>query len=123
MKFVEQLNPTVQAQAIAPIDGFAFEDEETNMFGIGASIEESLWACVIIELSLFWRLFIHLFMCVNPLAWQQTHEGQLANVSLITKQFFGIPQFQVETRKCLLGWCFDNFEVLLLTIGNLFGLS
>ncbi len=122
MKFVEQLNPTVQAQAIAPIDGFAFEDEETNMFGIGASIEESLWAWVIIELSLFWRLFIHLFMCVNPLAWWQTHEGQFANVSLITKQFFGIPKFQVETRKSLLGWCFDNFEVLLLTIGNLFGL-
>ncbi len=105
MKFVEQLNPTIQAQAIAPIDGFAFEDEETNMFDIVASIKKSSWAWVIIELSLFWRLFIHLFMCANPLAWWQTHEGQFPNVRLIIKHFFGIPKFQVETRKslCLVG--------------------
>jgi hypothetical protein len=75
MKFVELFNPIVQAQAIAPIDLFAFEDEKTNMFGIEASIEESSWAWVIIELSFFWRLFIHLFMCANSLAWWQTHEG------------------------------------------------
>ncbi len=37
----EWLNPIIQAQVIAPIDGFAFngENEKTNMFGVGAFME------------------------------------------------------------------------------------
>jgi hypothetical protein len=99
------LNLIVQAQAMVPVDGFAFEDEheEINMFGIGASMEKSLWALLISELSLFWRLSIHLSMCANPLGWWQTHEGQFPNVGLFTKQILRIPKSQIEI-EIVLAW-------------------
>ncbi len=40
---------------------------EENMFGVGVLIEESSWALVIGELSLFRRLFIISSACANPL--------------------------------------------------------
>jgi hypothetical protein len=43
------------------------------MFGVGASIEEPSKALVIIELPLFWKLFIPQSMCIDPFAqWQIT---------------------------------------------------
>jgi hypothetical protein len=41
MTIFERLNPIVQARVVAPINGSTFEDEneKTNMFNIGACIE------------------------------------------------------------------------------------
>jgi hypothetical protein len=45
------------------------------MYGIGTSIEESSLAFVLRELSLFKRLSIIPYACVNPLASWHIHEG------------------------------------------------
>ncbi len=62
---------------VVSIDGLPVEDDETNMFGVGASMEESSWALVTKELPLFWRLAIPPSMCANPFAWLKIHEGQI----------------------------------------------
>jgi hypothetical protein len=46
-----------------------FNEEDTNLFGVGAFIEESSRALVIGELSLFMRLPILQVACNDPLAW------------------------------------------------------
>lgn len=58
MTIFKQLNPTIQAQTIVLIDGFAFENEDKkiHMFSIGTSTEESSWALVIGELALFQKV-------------------------------------------------------------------
>jgi hypothetical protein len=61
------------------------EEFEGNMFGVGASIEESSGALVIGELSLFKRLFVLPFACVDPLAWWHIYEGQFPNVGFFAK--------------------------------------
>jgi hypothetical protein len=39
-------------------------------------------------------------MCINPLGWWWTHEGQFPNVAaILAKQMLGIPGFQVETKR------------------------
>lgn len=39
-------------------------------------------------------------MCINPLAWWWTHEGQFQNVAaILAKQMLGILGFQVETKR------------------------
>jgi hypothetical protein len=48
---------------------------EKNMFGMGASIEESSWALITEELSLFRRLSISSSTCTNLLTWWCMHEG------------------------------------------------
>jgi len=42
--------------------------KDNNIFGVGASMEESSRATVVGKLSLF-RRFITLTTCVDPLAW------------------------------------------------------
>jgi hypothetical protein len=37
----ERLNPFIQAKVVVSIDGFSGEEEETNMFGVGAFVEKS----------------------------------------------------------------------------------
>jgi hypothetical protein len=53
---------------VASVDGFLVEEDETNMFGVGASMERYSWALVIGELLLFQRLAIPPLMCANPFA-------------------------------------------------------
>jgi hypothetical protein len=54
MTIFERLNLSIQVKVVASINGLLVEEEEeTNMFGVGASMEESSWALVIGELSLF----------------------------------------------------------------------
>jgi hypothetical protein len=68
MTIFERLNPSIQAHVVASIDGFLVEEDETNMFVVGASMEKYSWALVIGELFLFQRLVIPPLMCANPLA-------------------------------------------------------
>jgi hypothetical protein len=60
-------------------------EKETNMFGVGAPMEESSWTLVIGESSLFQRLAIPPSMCANLLVWWKTHEGQFPNVGFLAK--------------------------------------
>ncbi len=84
MTVFERLNLAIQAWIIVSIDGFPIEEEEkTNMFGVGAYVEESSWALVTGELFLLWRLAITPSMCANPLVWWKTYEGQFSNVSFL----------------------------------------
>ncbi len=94
----ERLNPFIQAKVVVSIDGFSGEEEETNMFGVGAFVEKSSWILIIRELSLFWRVAIPPSMCANPLIWWKTHESQFSNVGFFIKQVFGILSFQIETK-------------------------
>ncbi len=78
---------------IVPIDGLdrttiKIGKEDTNIFGVGISMEESSCAIVTRRLFLFWRLYIPLSKCVDPLAWWWTHESQFPNVDFLAKQFF-----------------------------------
>ncbi len=70
MTIFDQLNPIVEI-VVAPCDELAFqiEEEDSNMFGVRTYMEESSWALVIVELSLFRRLPIPPSMCVDPFAW------------------------------------------------------
>ncbi len=71
------------------VNGLLVEEDETNMFGVGASMEESSRALVIKELFLFWSLAIPPPMCANPFAWLKTHEGQFFNVGFLSNKFLG----------------------------------
>jgi len=72
----ELLNPTtINASAIAIIVDVVGEEFEKNMFGVGASIEESSHALVIGKLSMFKRLHVLPSACVDPLTWWHIHEG------------------------------------------------
>ncbi len=64
----DMLNLEFGTFAIATIDVIGPKLEE-NLFGVGASIEESSRTLVIGELSLYKRLSIPSFACVDPLAW------------------------------------------------------
>jgi hypothetical protein len=68
------------------------------MYGIGTSIEESSLEFVLRELSLFKRLSIIPYACVNPLASWHIHEGQFLNFSSLAKQTLGILGSQMETK-------------------------
>jgi hypothetical protein len=78
MTMFEVLNPTIQTCAIKVIGFIAksgnFIEEDNNIFGVGACMEESSHMLVFLELSLFKRLFITPTTCVDPLAWWQNHE-------------------------------------------------
>jgi uncharacterized Tic20 family protein len=63
-------------------------EEDNNIFGVGASMEESSCALVVGELSLFMKLYVFLATCVDPLAWWWIHETQFPNVSFLAKQIF-----------------------------------
>jgi hypothetical protein len=85
----DRLNLVASTFAIATIYVARLELEE-NLFGVGASIEESSQALVIGELSLFGRLSIPSFACAYPLAWWWMHEGQFPNVGFLAKQTLGV---------------------------------
>ncbi len=65
-----QLNFTIQTTYVMINDGHGIEieKEESNIFGVGASMEKSSHTFVIGELSLFKRLSIPLSKCVNLFA-------------------------------------------------------
>lgn len=93
MTIFDPLNPII-AIFVAPCDGLIVqvEKEDDNMFGVINSMQESSWAFVAIDFSLFERLSILHSMFVNPLALWQTCEGQFLNVGFLAKQIFGIPK-------------------------------
>jgi hypothetical protein len=55
--------------------------------------------CVLVirELSLFWRLYILLFKCVDPFSWWQTHTNQFPNVGL-PNRFLGFSSFKLRQK-------------------------
>jgi hypothetical protein len=70
-------------------------------------------------------------MCVNPIVWWKTHEGQFSNVGFLAKQVFGILGFQIEIEKVLsligilktLKCCHlqvQNFDQIITIINNWF---
>ncbi len=61
-----QLNPIDNISIVVVIDVIG-PDRQENMFGAGASIEESFQTLLTKELSLFKRLFISSSTCVDPL--------------------------------------------------------
>ena len=69
------------------------------MFGQGASSEESAYALVRGELSLFRRLVIPPSESLDPLAWWRVHENHFPNVGHLAKQILGIPGSQIETER------------------------
>jgi hypothetical protein len=89
--------------------GLHVEEDETNMFGVGASMEESSQALVTRKLSLFWRLAIFPPMCANPLPRWKTHDGQFLNVGFLAKQVLWIQRSQIETKKI-----FSLVDVLII---------
>jgi hypothetical protein len=80
------------------VDGLHFEEDENNMFGVGASMENSSRALVTRKLFLFWRLVISPPMCANPLVWWKTHEGQFPNVDFFAKQVFKFSSFKLRLK-------------------------
>ncbi len=99
MTIFDPLNPTIVV-FVAPCDGLIVqvEKEDDNMFGVINSMQESSWAFVAIDFSLFERLSILHSMLVNPLALWQTCKGQFLNVGFLAKQIFGIPKSSIETK-------------------------
>jgi hypothetical protein len=77
------------------------------LFGVGALIEEFSQVLVRGELSLFRRLSILSFACVDPLTWWRMHEGQFPNVGFLAKQILGMLSSQIETK-----WVFNLGGVL-----------
>ncbi len=66
------LNPTIET-----CTSIGHGDElqnEGNMFGVGASFEESSWTLIIRKLFLFKRLSILPITYENPLVWWCNHE-------------------------------------------------
>lgn len=65
----DQLNPTIEIVATL-CDEYVFqiEEEDNKMFDVGASMEEYSQTLIIVEISLFQRLFIPQSMCVDPFA-------------------------------------------------------
>jgi hypothetical protein len=79
----EWLNPNI-VTSTKLIDDVGLELEQ-NMFRTGALIEESFWALVIRELSLFRKLFISSSTCAYSLTWWHMHEGLFPNVGFFYK--------------------------------------
>jgi len=90
-----QLNPIVQE---CNVDGLSeeFNEEDNNLYGVGASIEEFSSILVIGDLSLFTRLPILQATSNDPLAWWCISEGQFSNITFLAKQILGKPGSQIE---------------------------
>ncbi len=101
MIMFEALNPNVQAcvvEVVGYVVGFGdFIEKYNNIFGVGASMEESSHVVVVGELSLFMRLLVSPITCFDRLAWWRIHETPFPNVSFLAKQILGIPGSQIET--------------------------
>jgi hypothetical protein len=114
MTMFEVLNPTVQACAIEVIGSIIGSsdsiEEDNNIFGVGASMEESSHAFVVVELSLFRRLYVSPTTCVDPLAWWWIHGTRFPKVSFFAKQILKILGSQIETE------CVFNLAKVLTTL-------
>jgi hypothetical protein len=75
------------------------EKDNINIFDVGASMQKSLCTLVTGQLSLFWSLFILLFKCVDHIVEWCIHENHFPNVDFLARQIFGIPKFQIETKR------------------------
>lgn len=92
-------------------------EKKGNMFGVWTFFEESSWALVIGELSLFKRLSIP-SSTFKDLLWWRNHEGQFPNVAFLANCFFGIPRSHIETTKVFNLVGYDNFKRMPLTSGK-----
>ncbi len=102
MTIFDQMNLIVWTMFIVSSnghDGFIVkvEEDDINIFGVGTSIEKYMCVLVIRELSLFWRLYILLFKCVDPFSWWQTHTNQFPNVGL-PNRFLGFSSFKLRQK-------------------------
>jgi hypothetical protein len=76
MVYFEWLNLiVVNASTAIAVPTIVGEEFGENMFGVKASIVESSCALFSRELSLFKRLSILPFACVDPFTWWRIHEG------------------------------------------------
>jgi hypothetical protein len=62
-----------------------FNENDTNIFGVGKFIKESSCAFVIKNLSWFMILPIFIITCDDPLVWWCVNEGQNPNVMFLVK--------------------------------------
>jgi hypothetical protein len=81
----ERLNPSIQVEVVASIDGLLIEEEEkTNMFGVEASMER-----IFMGIGYWGNVFVlevgyTPIMCAWIHVWWKTHEGQFLNVGFFT---------------------------------------
>jgi hypothetical protein len=68
MTMFEVLHLIVQACVVEVVGFGDFIEEDSNIFGVGTSMEESSCAFLVGELSLFKKLYVSLATCVDPLA-------------------------------------------------------
>jgi hypothetical protein len=63
MTIFEKLNPSIQAQVVASIDGLIIKEKMTNMFGVEASMEKihEHWLLGIISISKVKYTFIYVY--------------------------------------------------------------
>jgi len=67
------------------VPNFKSEEEQGNMFGVRASMEESFRVLVVEKLFLFRRLSIHASSQADLLFWWRCHENQFSNVGFLPK--------------------------------------
>jgi hypothetical protein len=65
MTIFERLNPSIQAQVVASVDGLLVEEKKTNMFGVGAFIEKNHEHWLLGDYLYFKRLNIPSSMCTS----------------------------------------------------------
>jgi hypothetical protein len=86
---------------VVSINGLHVEEDETDMFGVGAFMEKNSWALIARELFLFWRLAITPPMCVDPFTWWKIHEGQFRMLASLPNKFLGFQGFKLRLKECL----------------------
>jgi len=87
-----RLNPFIQAQVVVSVNGFFVEEDETNMFGVGASMEESSWALVTKELLYFGGGYTCTYVC-KSICMVEDPGGSIFECWCFCQQVFGILRF------------------------------
>jgi uncharacterized Tic20 family protein len=131
MTIFDYLKLIVQIMSIVLSDGpngvsIETKEEDIDIFGVKLSMKKHSQTLVARELFLFWRLFIPLSKCLDPLAWWRTHESELPNVGFLPKQILEILRFQIETKQMvsLVGvliacWLqVENFDRTIIVVMN-----
>jgi hypothetical protein len=88
---------------------FNLEKKESNLFGVGAAMQESFHAFVI-GFSFNLRNYLLSSTCEVLLSWWQFHEKQFPNVCFLAKQILGIIRSQIKIE------CVPSFIGLLIAL-------
>jgi len=94
MTCFESLNLIIKTCIFINPHGDELEDD-SNMFGVGTSFEQSFQPLVIKKLYLFKRLSIYLIVHEKILVWWCNH----LNVAFMAKQILGILRSQIENKQ------------------------